>query len=103
MTYLSQRKTKLAMTVEECWALLESKTVSYGILATSGVKSEECVPYAVPMNFAADRVASAIYIHTTIDSGSKRKKAVSENPRVSFVVVDPESSLIFIEINPSSN
>ncbi len=94
MKYLQYRAKKNAINEREAWALLELPTVSYGFLGTHGVKAESNMPYVVPMNFAADPLNHSIYLHTTIDEDSKRKKAIEEDPRVTFVIVAPDASMI---------
>jgi nitroimidazol reductase NimA-like FMN-containing flavoprotein (pyridoxamine 5'-phosphate oxidase superfamily) len=91
--YLPLRAHKRAIGDGEAWELLESPGVLYGFLGTHGVNAEGNMPYVVPMNFAADSEARAIYLHTTIDADSKRNRAIDENPRATFVAVGPDAAL----------
>lgn len=91
------RKSKLALSAEESWKILESPETIVGYLGTHGIKSESEYPYVVPLNFAADNKESAIYIHTTLDADSKKNLSVAENPNVSFTVVHPASKVLASE------
>jgi nitroimidazol reductase NimA-like FMN-containing flavoprotein (pyridoxamine 5'-phosphate oxidase superfamily) len=91
--FLPLRAKKRAICESEAWALLESQDAVYGFLGTHGVASEGNMPYVVPMNFAADSGARAIYLHTTIDEDSKRNNAIEENPGATFVVVGPDAAM----------
>lgn len=91
--FLILRAQKRAISDREAWNLLESAEAIYGFLGTHGVKDEGNMPYVVPMNFAADSEARAIYLHTTIDADSKRNRAIAEDSHVTFVVVGPDASI----------
>lgn len=96
--FLPLRKAKHKMDEARAWAVLESERTVYGFLGAHGLPDENAFPYVVPMNFTADESARAIYLHTTVDAESKRNRAVEANPNVTFVVVDPDST-----ITPSTN
>ncbi|HOO56398.1 MAG TPA: pyridoxamine 5'-phosphate oxidase family protein [bacterium] len=89
--YLPLRKKKRRMSEQEAWELLVSRRTEYGCLGTHGVAAENGMPYCIPMNFAADPAGKALFLHTTIDTDSKRNLAIEQNPAVTFVVVDPGS------------
>jgi nitroimidazol reductase NimA-like FMN-containing flavoprotein (pyridoxamine 5'-phosphate oxidase superfamily) len=91
--YLPLRAQKRAISETEAWAMLESPEINHGFLGTHGVAAEDNMPYVIPMNFAADSAARAIYLHTTIDSASKRNRAIAENPKATFVVVGPDAAM----------
>jgi nitroimidazol reductase NimA-like FMN-containing flavoprotein (pyridoxamine 5'-phosphate oxidase superfamily) len=91
--YLPLRKKDTSMSADEAWELLCAPRVTYGILGTAGVAAEGNMPYAVPMNFAADKEAGTILMHCTLDAKSKRNRALAENPKATFVVVDPDSHI----------
>lgn len=92
--FLPGRKKERAMTTEEAWEALCSQNVQYGLLGTHGLREEGGFPYVVPMNFAADPKAGALYLHSTDDAASKRRRAIGQDAKVSFTVVDPESSIL---------
>ncbi len=91
--YLPLRAQKRAISESEAWAILESPEIKYGFLGTHGLAAEDNMPYVIPMNFAADADARAIYLHTTIDAASKRNRAIAENPQATFVVVGPDAAM----------
>lgn len=91
--FLPLRKKAYAMTEEEAWNILASPDTPYGFLGTHGVEEDGGMPYVVPMNFAADRRARAIYMHTTLDADSKRNRAVARDPNAAFTVVHPASAV----------
>jgi nitroimidazol reductase NimA-like FMN-containing flavoprotein (pyridoxamine 5'-phosphate oxidase superfamily) len=93
-TFLPGRKQDRAIAVEEAWHVLCSPDVPYGFLGTHGLREEGGFPYVVPMNFAADPTAGALYFHSTNEAASKRFRSIRENAQVSFTVVDPASSII---------
>ena len=92
--FLPIRSEERAMTAEEAWDVLSSRSVQYGFLGTHGLDEEGRFPYVVPMNFAADPSAGALYLHSTDDRASKRRRAIGRNAKVSFTVVDPGSSIL---------
>ena len=92
--FLPARKQDRATSADEAWEVLGSPGIQYGFLGTHGVAEEGNFPYVVPMNFSADRDAAALYFHSTNETASKRCRAVKENARVSFVVVDPISAIV---------
>ena len=92
--FLPGRKQDRATSTDEAWEVLESPDVQYGFLGTHGVGEEGSFPYVVPMNFAADRDAAALYFHSTNATASKRYRAVRENAKASFTVVDPISAIV---------
>jgi nitroimidazol reductase NimA-like FMN-containing flavoprotein (pyridoxamine 5'-phosphate oxidase superfamily) len=92
--FLPMRRAERAMSVQEAWDLLGSPGVSYGFLGLHGVEEEGGFPYVVPMSFAADREAHALYFHATADAASKRHRAALQDERVCFTVVDPASAFV---------
>ncbi len=92
--FLPGRKQERTITTEEAWQVLCSQNVQYGLLGTHGLSEEGNFPYVVPMSFAADPGAGALYFHSTDDPTSKRYRAIGEDVRVSFTVVDPASSIV---------
>ena len=92
--YIELRKAKHGTCAEHAWALLCARETVYGFLGTHGVAAENDKPYIVPMNFAAEPEASAVYLHTTLDADSKRNQAVRENPGVTFAVVHPDAAIV---------
>jgi nitroimidazol reductase NimA-like FMN-containing flavoprotein (pyridoxamine 5'-phosphate oxidase superfamily) len=92
--FLPGRKQDRAMSIGEAWDALASPDVEYGFLGTHGVGEEGNFPYVVPMNFAADREAGALYFHSTEKTASKRYRAIQENAKASFTVVDPISAIV---------
>lgn len=92
--YMDLRKTKHITGEEHAWGLLSARETVYGFLGTHGVSVENNMPYIVPMNFAAEPEAGAVYLHTTLDADSKRNQAVRENPNVTFAVVHPDAAII---------
>ncbi len=93
-TFLPGRKQDRAASTDEAWDVLASPDVQYGFLGTHGVGEEGNFPYVVPMNFAADRDAAALYFHSTNETASKRYRALKENAKASFTVVDPISAIV---------
>jgi nitroimidazol reductase NimA-like FMN-containing flavoprotein (pyridoxamine 5'-phosphate oxidase superfamily) len=93
-TFLSARKQERAIPAGEAWQVLCSPDVPYGFLGTHGLAEEGSFPYVVPMNFGADPEAGAIYFHSTDDPASKRCRAVRENAKVSFTVVDTAAAIV---------
>ena len=92
--FLPGRKQERTITTEEAWQVLCSQNVQYGFLGTHGLGEEGGFPYVVPMNFAADPQSGALYFHSTNDPASKRCRAIRENAKASFTVVDPGSSIV---------
>ena len=93
-TFLPGRKKELTIPAEEAWQVLSSPDVQYGFLGLHGLCEEGGFPYVVPMNFGADPQADALYLHSANDPASKRCRAIGEDARVSFTVVDPASAII---------
>ena len=93
-TFLSGRKQDRATSPDEAWDVLGSPDVQYGLLGLHGVAEEGNFPYVVPMSFAADRDAAALYFHSTGETASKRYRAIKENAKASFTVVDPISAIV---------
>ena len=93
-TFLPPRNQDRATSADEAWQVLRSPDVQYGFLGTHGVAEEGNFPYVLPMNFAADREAAALYFHSTSETASKRYRAVRENAKASFTVVDPISAIV---------
>jgi len=93
-TFLPGRKQERTITTEEAWQVLCSGNMQYGLLGTHGLGEEGGFPYVVPMNFAADPQSGALYFHSTNDPASKRCRAIRENAKASFTVVDPGSSIV---------
>jgi nitroimidazol reductase NimA-like FMN-containing flavoprotein (pyridoxamine 5'-phosphate oxidase superfamily) len=93
-SFLPARKQDRATSPDEAWDVLGSAEVQYGLLGTHGVGEEGNFPYVVPMSFAADRDAAALYFHSTGETASKRYRAVQENAKASFTVVDPISAIV---------
>lgn len=94
VNYLPLRKKDSALTEHQAWKLLCSPEIAFGFLGTHGLASEGGMPYIVPMNFAAEPSARAIYIHTTLDTASKHNRALSEDGRVTFAAVSPDSAIV---------
>ena len=92
--YLELRKTKHRMDEAHAWELLCAREVVYGFLGTHGLAGENSMPYIVPMNFAADPEARAVYLHTTLDADSKHNRSVRENPNVTFAAVHPDAAIL---------
>ena len=92
--FLPGRKQEQAIPAEEAWQVLSSPDVQYGYLGLHGLAEEGGFPYVVPMNFGADAQAEAIYFHSTNEPTSKRCRAIGEDARASFTVVDPGSAII---------
>jgi len=92
--FLRVRNEERAIAAEEAWDVLCSREVQYGFLGTHGLDEEGGFPYVVPMNFAADPRAGALYFHSTDDPASKRRRAIGQSAKVSFTVVDPGSSIL---------
>jgi uncharacterized protein len=92
--FIELRKAKHRMGEAHAWELLCSREVVYGFLGTCGLTSENGMPYIVPMNFAAEPEAHAVYLHTTLDADSKRNRAVRENPIVTFAAVHPDAAIL---------
>lgn len=93
-TFLPTRNKDRALLTEEAWGVLRSREVQYGYLGTHGLIGEGGFPYVVPMNFAANPEAGALYLHSTDDRASKRGRAIGQDAKVSFTVVDPGSSIL---------
>jgi nitroimidazol reductase NimA-like FMN-containing flavoprotein (pyridoxamine 5'-phosphate oxidase superfamily) len=93
-SFLPGRKPDRAISADEAWDVLGSADVQYGLLGTHGLAKEGNFPYVVPMNFAADRDAAALYFHSTSETASKRYRAIKENAKASFTVVDPISAIV---------
>jgi len=92
-TFLPGRKEERAITTEQAWEVLCSGNMQYGLLGTHGLDEEGGFPYVVPMSFAADPQSGALYFHSTNDPASKRCRAIRQNAKASFTVVDPASSI----------
>lgn len=92
--YFELRKAKHRMNEAHAWELLCSREVVYGFLGAHGLASENGMPYIVPMNFAVEPEARAVYLHTTLDADSKRNRAVRENPNVTFAAVHPDAAIL---------
>ncbi len=92
--FLPIRRADRATSADEAWELLCRPSVAYGFLGLHGVAEEGGYPYVVPMSFAADRRAGALYFHSTADRASKRHRAAQQDPRACFTVVDPASQFI---------
>lgn len=92
--YLPLRKKDSALSESDAWDLLCSRETPYGFLGMHGLAAEGGMPYAVPMNFSAEPAARAIYMHTTLDAGSKHNRAAAEDNRVTFTAVSSDSAIV---------